>query len=163
MVTNLGCLNAVLLVDQLGGVVTEEEPNCIDVVHNEHKGRCDKSQGDRAAPCNKLWEESETSSQGKDAELKLNDPPLVLKLVLWLSRISNDVGGLLRRVRKRKFVRLSIRWSIQQQFDACTHSEQSVICLRISTSCEIQSSGEQIVSAILQQGGACDGSVMFII
>lgn len=71
-------------------------PYGIDVVHDKDECRGHEGEGDDSAAGDEAGEDGQEGRDEEDEELKLNDPPLVLELVLWLSGIANNICGLLR-------------------------------------------------------------------
>lgn len=96
--SGLGRGDAVVVEDRLGQVVAQEEEDGVDVVEHEDEGGRDEGEGNGAAAGEEPGERGQERGQEEDAQLKLDDEPLILELIFGTLGVGNDVGGRLEHV-----------------------------------------------------------------
>lgn len=74
-------------------------PYPIHIIQDEYQCGRQKRERDGAAAGDVAREEGEECREGEDAELELDDEPLVLELELRLIGVADDVGGALQNDR----------------------------------------------------------------
>ena len=86
-------------------MVAEKEPEGVDVVHDERKGRGQECQAHDLHAGNRSRLQGAHCGDAEDEELELNDPPLILPLMKASVWVGDYVGGALQNVFEDSFSR----------------------------------------------------------